>query len=630
MPLWAASAEYFHVKRASWAPALRALRELGFRFIDVRVPWNLHELEPGTYDFRGDDGCLDVAGFLDEVAAADLYAVVRLGPRQEASSDLAWAGLPRRVAWNAECHALSPKGHPVVFPRWLPACPEPSLFSARYSTEAIGWLSAVAQQLVGSVYPKGPITLVQLGCSQEGMLLERTLGDYHPAALDGFSRSLKECRSQSPLSGDSGGAFSSDERVPELPFGQSEQSLETHLAWLSFQRAQQLRGLLRMKLAVEEAGMDRIPIVFPEATCRQATAATARLGLTRSAESRVFVEMHESRSEALETPAYSTLFAGTGVESFPESENELLFQGMQSLAGGRRGFCVQPGLTRARHVGFLVGEAAEAGDLAASWRAVLAALDRCQFHQLRRTLAVGVVVPRQLLDVAILSDPLRPLDPTQLRLGGRLGLAIAAAKGAKGGGQHVATVSFLEALVGCLRQLGLPFALLGESELEYWRRRVPWLVVVGGEQLDQRGVARLRAFGEGDPAVSFGPGSLPFELLSASSGTNRLSSSRPELASQIASQAAELRLPQLSVEPTEVELSMFTAPPAFLGTTQQVLFAVNSSGQRQQVRTAISGFSAVDAISQEPLNATAGPLEFPVSERSVRMLELRSPTKTQP
>ncbi|MFB9389244.1 beta-galactosidase family protein [Streptomyces coeruleoprunus] len=66
---------YFRVHEAQWGHRLAMLRALGLNCVETYVPWNLHEPEPGRY---GDVGRL--GRFLDAVAAAGLWAIVRPGP----------------------------------------------------------------------------------------------------------------------------------------------------------------------------------------------------------------------------------------------------------------------------------------------------------------------------------------------------------------------------------------------------------------------------------------------------------------------------------------------------------------------------------------------------------------------
>ncbi len=68
---------YFRVHPDQWADRIRAARLMGLNTIETYVPWNEHEPEPGV--FRA-DGALDLARFLDLVAAEGMHAIVRPGP----------------------------------------------------------------------------------------------------------------------------------------------------------------------------------------------------------------------------------------------------------------------------------------------------------------------------------------------------------------------------------------------------------------------------------------------------------------------------------------------------------------------------------------------------------------------
>ncbi|MDI3389787.1 beta-galactosidase [Streptomyces sp. B-S-A8] len=66
---------YFRVHEAQWGHRLAMLRAMGLNCVETYVPWNLHEPRPGEYR--------DMAAlgrFLDAVAQAGLWAIVRPGP----------------------------------------------------------------------------------------------------------------------------------------------------------------------------------------------------------------------------------------------------------------------------------------------------------------------------------------------------------------------------------------------------------------------------------------------------------------------------------------------------------------------------------------------------------------------
>jgi beta-galactosidase len=68
---------YFRIPRGLWRDRLRKVKEAGYNCIDVYVPWNYHESEPGQWDFSGER---DVEAFLQEAADEGLWIVARPGP----------------------------------------------------------------------------------------------------------------------------------------------------------------------------------------------------------------------------------------------------------------------------------------------------------------------------------------------------------------------------------------------------------------------------------------------------------------------------------------------------------------------------------------------------------------------
>ncbi|MEV5970782.1 beta-galactosidase family protein [Streptomyces sp. NPDC051921] len=66
---------YFRVHEEQWEHRLGMLRAMGLNCVETYVPWNLYEREPGRY---GDVAAL--GRFLDAVARAGLWAIVRPGP----------------------------------------------------------------------------------------------------------------------------------------------------------------------------------------------------------------------------------------------------------------------------------------------------------------------------------------------------------------------------------------------------------------------------------------------------------------------------------------------------------------------------------------------------------------------
>ena len=68
---------YFRVHPAQWSDRLAKARALGLNTVETYVAWNLHEPEPGQFNFTGQ---ADLVGFIEEAARQGLQVIVRPGP----------------------------------------------------------------------------------------------------------------------------------------------------------------------------------------------------------------------------------------------------------------------------------------------------------------------------------------------------------------------------------------------------------------------------------------------------------------------------------------------------------------------------------------------------------------------
>ena len=77
--------EYARIPRDYWRDRLRKIHAMGLNTITVYIFWNLHEPQPGVFDFSGQN---DVAEFLREAQQEGLHVVLRPGPYVCAEWDL--------------------------------------------------------------------------------------------------------------------------------------------------------------------------------------------------------------------------------------------------------------------------------------------------------------------------------------------------------------------------------------------------------------------------------------------------------------------------------------------------------------------------------------------------------------
>lgn len=77
----AAEFSYYRVPADLWSHSLDRFHELGVNTIDLRIPWNWHELREGEFDFDGHTNPRrDLRGLLKMIAEKGFYLIARPGP----------------------------------------------------------------------------------------------------------------------------------------------------------------------------------------------------------------------------------------------------------------------------------------------------------------------------------------------------------------------------------------------------------------------------------------------------------------------------------------------------------------------------------------------------------------------
>jgi len=77
----AAQFDYFRIPPGLWFRSLARYHELGINTIDLRIPWNWHELSDAQFDFNGHtDLRRDLRGLVQQIAQMGFKLIVRPGP----------------------------------------------------------------------------------------------------------------------------------------------------------------------------------------------------------------------------------------------------------------------------------------------------------------------------------------------------------------------------------------------------------------------------------------------------------------------------------------------------------------------------------------------------------------------
>lgn len=226
---------YWRHDREHWPRILSAVADLGFRIVETYVPWSVHELAAGRFDFTE---ARDAEAFLRLAADHGLLAIVRPGPH--INSELPDFGYPRRVLWDPRCQVIGPYGTPVVINSNSHFLPAPSYWSTTFRSEVQGWYDEVVPRLARLQWPDGPVISCQVDNEMSYFFHPEAFGmDYRPEAVQAW-------RESSGLTGPAPTDGSDDPERTASWVKHREEHQHESLAWLA--------GELRTR------GMDRVPL----------------------------------------------------------------------------------------------------------------------------------------------------------------------------------------------------------------------------------------------------------------------------------------------------------------------------------------------------------------------------------
>lgn len=652
VPLLAGTVHYYHLDPADWRPALSALARIGFRGVDTYVPWSVHEIERGKFDFGARSPQLDVAEFLRQARDLGLFAIVRPGPHVNA--ELTGFGVPKRVLWDPECQARSPGGAPVVLPIPPLAFPIPSYASTAFRREVAIWYRALGPVLGPLVWPEGPICLVQVDNEAAFYFRDAPFDqDYHPDAIAHYRKFVgRRYPSVGALRRAYGDPAITAAKLepPQRLVANTALDLARHLDWVEFQEWLLADALGWMRKALERSGISgaltshNLPPGAGASALDPARVARAvdLVGLDvyahagerqRRTLAREASELG-ARAAKLGQPAFaSELGAGFAPYFAPISEADTEFVALTALAYGIRGFNTYMAVDRDRWVGAPIDRRGKERSAARFWQRLLAAIEQTRFYELSRVAPVQIVIPRCLRRLRRALHAFGPVGPMAFEVAGEDGRAHVFEEDLGLPSSVLADAEeFLRLLEDELERRKIAHGWVSGDLVKHTLRRARWTVVACAGGLDDKLIGSVERAMKRHRAISLGPHyperdasmrplrrpiSLPARPKNDVPILIGLSAASVERAVDRA--CAALELPEHAVEPSSIRLTVHedaTARP-------RVVFAINPA--ESPVRASIPAFgagTAVDALDGEHVTARENRIELSIPGRGVRMLVL--------
>lgn len=434
IPLHAGSMHYFRLERDAWRPAMRELQRLGLPIVETYVPWQVHEIAPGNYDFGRVDPRKDLRAFVELAGELGLYVFLRPGPH--INSEMTWFGLPERVVYDRACQARSPSQGPVVLgfpPRMFPV---PSYASRTYFGEVARWYEAVADEVRDLLHPNGPIVLLQVDNEASFYFRDAPYDqDYHPDAIEKLRDwVLARYGSLEAASRAHRASYAKREDiVPPTRFDVSDEdrrargeaahdALGLHLDWAAF-REDLITGAIReFKGMLDAVGLTGVPTTH-NLPLGEISSPTSLPDLEDVVDL-VGLDYYHARREHRVVKRRTLYLVGSsrlaiapelGVGAppwfTPLSHEDSLYSAMVALAYGLRGLCLYMAVDRDRWYGAPIDAMGNPRLEAAAWKRLLGALEAISFHKLARRAPVALVLPREYMRLSRATHLLGPFTP---------------------------------------------------------------------------------------------------------------------------------------------------------------------------------------------------------------------------
>jgi beta-galactosidase len=140
-----------------WPTLLEQIKGMGFTIVQTPVPWGVHEINAGFFDFGAKDPQKDLPRFLNLCRATGLSVILNLGPC--AGEDLPNGGFPPRILKNSSLLALSSTGVPSLSSLTTPPVLIPSYASENFYSEVGVFFDSLVPAIKPQQSPKGPVIL---------------------------------------------------------------------------------------------------------------------------------------------------------------------------------------------------------------------------------------------------------------------------------------------------------------------------------------------------------------------------------------------------------------------------------------------------------------------------------------
>jgi beta-galactosidase len=266
VPVYSGTIHYWRLERDLWPLILDRAKELGFNMIETYIPWSIHEIEPGLFDWGQIDPRKDVEAFMRLCEERGVWLLVRPGPLINA--ELTDFGFPEWVLLDPEVQARTSVGgihfdamaglHP---PHQFPV---PSYASEKFFFETGRWFDAICPIMARHLAPEGCIVAVQSDNETCYMFHDQPYAtDYSAASITLYRHYLgKKHTSIEQLNAAYCTEYDSFDQIeaPRACVVHSRSDLPRHIDWIEYKEYQIRYAIAQFARMLKDRGIVGVPI----------------------------------------------------------------------------------------------------------------------------------------------------------------------------------------------------------------------------------------------------------------------------------------------------------------------------------------------------------------------------------
>lgn len=270
LPLISGSVQYFRLQRDKWSEILDRVKEMGFSIIETYIPWSVHEIEKGKFDFGEINKNYDISHFLSLCFEKNIYVLIRPGPHINA--ELTYFGYPKRIFSDRDILARDANGALVYLPSPPRMFPVPSYASEKFYEEVEIYFEALSPIIKKYIFPEGPVIGIQI--DNEMSFFFRTSAydqDYCSDSIKLYriflEEKYKDIENLNKIYNTDFASFSEVE--PPRDYCREKEKIYYHLDWCEFKEYYLVRAIERIASMWKKKGIKDIfvfhnyPTPFP-------------------------------------------------------------------------------------------------------------------------------------------------------------------------------------------------------------------------------------------------------------------------------------------------------------------------------------------------------------------------------